>query len=131
VKNIELSNHESITKLNGNLNMADRLLRRHNARLYFMPAVDKYNSYSKYLIDNRYPASRFFEELRQLPKTYYFVDSKSILVRELDKGAVDVFYGDDTHWSWKGSEIIANSITFEGRKARLTEVDVKNTKATY
>ncbi len=105
-----LVNSASVSKLNQNLNKLNKLLERHNVKLYFMPAPDKYDMYSDYLVSNPYPRSVFFEKLRDLPKDYYFVDTKAILRRELEKGALDIYYNDDTHWTWKASKAITDTI---------------------
>lgn len=78
-----------------------------------MPAVDKYNLYSPYIVSNKYPQSIFFEYLETLPKNYVFINTKKILLEELKKGEKDIFYADDTHWSYKANDIIINDIEFK------------------
>jgi hypothetical protein len=103
---------EKIARLNDALNtLSDRLAVR-GMRLYFMPCVDKYNLYSRYIVNNRHPRSAFFEELAKLPKRYGYVDTKILLQEELAKGEKDVYYADDTHWSWKASEKVFRSVRF-------------------
>ena len=75
-----------------------------------MPSVDKYNLYSKYIQNNQYQQSRFFEILRPLKKEYNFIDTKMILTRMLDNNITDVYYSDDTHWSYKASKEIFNRV---------------------
>jgi hypothetical protein len=104
---------ESMQLLNDNFNRLAELLNKKGITLYFMPAADKYNVYRDHIIDNPYPQSVFFELLRKLPKTYIFVDTKAMLTEEVKKGEKDVYYADDTHWSWKGSKKIAESIKFD------------------
>jgi hypothetical protein len=50
--------------------------------------------------------------LRPLPRRYTLIDTKAILAEELRKGVKDVYYADDTHWSWKASEAIFKVVTF-------------------
>ena len=101
---------ESINKLNENLNDLATMLKDKGIKLYFMPAVDKFNLYSKYIVNNVYPKNTFFEHIRYMKKEYKFIDTKSILEREIDKGVKDIFYPDDTHWSYKASEAISKSL---------------------
>ena len=101
---------EKVNKLNENLNSLANVLEGKNIKLYFMPAVDKFNLYEKYLIDNKYGKSSFFELLRKMPKNYKLIDTKAILEKKVDKGVKDIFYADDTHWSYKASEAIADSL---------------------
>lgn len=105
-----VSNKQEISKLNNNLNKLQELLAKKNIQLYFMPAVDKYNLYSKFIIDNKYPESIFFELLRQKTKSYKLIDTKQILLAELEKNTKDVYYADDTHWSNRASEIIFSQV---------------------
>jgi len=113
IKSLPLSNFNNIKKLNDNLNKLSELLSSKGITLYFMPVVDKYNLYSKYIVNNPYPKSTFFEELRKLPKNYEFIDTKAILTQELEKGVKDLYYPDDTHWSYKASEAIFKKVKFE------------------
>jgi len=106
LKNISQSNNESVALLNSNLNRLQTILKNRNIKLYFMPAVDKYNLYSKYIPNNQYEKSTFFEMLRPLKKEYSFIDTKLILEEMLDNNISDVFYSDDTHWSYKASKEI-------------------------
>ncbi|MDY0120603.1 MAG: hypothetical protein RBR54_01565 [Sulfurimonas sp.] len=113
LKNISQSNDKSLNLLNNNLNKLQNILNEKNIELYFMPAVDKYNLYSKYIENNKYPKSKFFETLRPLKKEYNFIDTKKILEEMLDNNVSDVYYSDDTHWSWKASNKIFSKIKFQ------------------
>lgn len=110
LKNIPQSNDKSIALLNENLNKLQTILNKKNIRLYFMPAVDKYNLYSKYIQNNPYKQSTFFEMLRPLKKIYNFIDTKMILAKMLDRNISDVYYSDDTHWSYKASKEIFSQV---------------------
>ncbi len=110
VKNVNSSN---INKLNNNLNKLSYLLNEKKIKLIFMPVVDKYNLYSEYIIENqRYPKSKFFEELRMKNKNYIFIDTKKILKTLLYKGVKNVYLPDDSHWSNIGSSEVVNNIPF-------------------
>lgn len=109
---IPKSNTNSISLLNNNLNKLQTILNEKNITLYFMPAVDKYNLYSKYIKDNNYPKSNFFEMLRPLKKEYEFIDTKMILEDMLDNNISDVYFSDDTHWSNKASKEIFSKTRF-------------------
>ena len=104
---------DNINKVNKNLNSLAKKLSKKGIKLYFMPCPDKYTLYSKYIINNPYPESKFFEKLRPLPKKYILIDTKAILSNELEKGEKDIYYADDTHWSYKASEAIFNNVKFK------------------
>jgi len=106
--------HKNIPKnlkiVNDNLNKLDYKLKQQGIKLIFMPVVGKYDFYSAYIPNNKYPKDPFFDIFRKLKKKYIFIDTKSILSKELKKNKKDIFYADDTHWSYKASKIIAKNI---------------------
>jgi hypothetical protein len=113
VENAKLATDQNVALMNDNLNRMAALLAKKNIKLVFMPIVDKYDLYSDYIADNPYPKSAFFDKLRPLPKKYLFIDTKKILKEEVDKGVKDVFYPDESHWSWKSPEKIFSTVTFK------------------
>ncbi len=113
IRNLSRQTPQTMALLNDNLNRMSELLTTKGIKLYFMPAVDKYNLYSEYIVGNPYPPSRFFEELRVLPKRYQLIDTKAILLDASKNGEMDIYYPDDTHWSCKASELIFNQVSFE------------------
>ena len=113
IKHIGNSTKENIKKLNDNFNKLAVILKQKDIKLYFMPVVDKYNLYEPYISNNKYQKSTFFEYLRVLPKEYTLIDTKDILCKELNKGVKDLYYPDDTHWSYKASEAIFKKVKFE------------------
>ncbi|WP_321470549.1 hypothetical protein [Halarcobacter sp.] len=110
--NIYNASDENVNKLNKNFNTLAKILSKKGIKLFFMPAVDKYNLYSKFIIDNPYQNSVFFEKLRVLDKKYILIDTKAILLKELEKGTLDLYYPDDTHWSYKAPNIIFKNLKF-------------------
>ncbi|MCT7533863.1 hypothetical protein N5U22_10595 [Aliarcobacter cryaerophilus] len=110
---LKFETKENIELLNKNFNILANLLSQKNIKLIFMPAVDKYNLYSPYIISNSYAKSMFFEYLDTLQKDYIFINSKKILSEYLEKGEKDIFYVDDTHWSYKASNILINNESFK------------------
>jgi hypothetical protein len=112
IRNSSFSNKKTVASLNDNFNKVSDMLAAKGIKLYFMPVVDKYNLYGDFIIGNTYPKSCFFEELRPLPKKYTLIDTKEILLDSVRKGEKDVYYQDDTHWSWKASEKIFSTFRF-------------------
>jgi len=110
LKNLSQSNNKSMALLNANLNHLQEILKSKHIQLYFMPSVDKYNLYSKFINNNPYQKSNFFELLRPLKKEYNFIDTKMILEKMLDGNVSDLYYSDDTHWSYKASQEIFNQV---------------------
>lgn len=110
LKNIKRANFENISLLNSNLNLLQEILKEKSIKLFFLPAADKYNIYSKYIVNNKQPESSFFELLRETDKSYYLIDTKMILRKLSDRGVHDIYYSDDTHWSNKASAAISKSL---------------------
>lgn len=110
ISSMKFNSEENIKSINNNFNLLAKELKKENVELIFMPIVNKFNLYSEHLIDkNKYPRSNFFEEFRKLPKDYIFIDTKKILVKYLNKEK-DLFYIDDTHWSYKSSLMVSKDI---------------------
>jgi hypothetical protein len=99
--------------VNDNFNKLAKLLKPMGITLIFLPSVDKYDLYTKYIINNTHQKNLFFENMRKLKKDYVFVDTKKIL-RDYMKTHQDrdIFYPDDTHWSYKASDIITSDKVF-------------------
>ena len=114
---VMLANHrqKDVEAINMSLNLIADMLQRKGIRFYFMPVVDKSNLYRPYLVSKELPESSFFEKIRPLIKRYQFVDSKALLAGELSCGELDIFHYDDTHWTWKASQVIARQTVFSTR----------------
>jgi hypothetical protein len=113
LKNISQFTPEAVSNAHKNLNRLSKLLAAKNIKLYVMPIVDKYDLYYPYLANkSSYPQNPIFDYWRPLNKDYTFIDTKMILSQPLSRGQKDIFYADDTHWSYKASDIITNETTF-------------------
>lgn len=110
LKSINKNSMENITAVNDNLNKLAQKLKEKNIQLIFMPAVNKYDLYSSFIVNNKYPMDQFFDRIRTLQKDYIFIDTKDILLKQLDKGEKDIYYIDDTHWSYKSSDVVTDDI---------------------
>jgi hypothetical protein len=95
---------------NQNLNHLATLLNKQGIKLIFMPVVNKLDFYHPIIISKKYPKDPFFNIYRKLHKKYIFIDTKAILSKDLKNGVKDIFYDDDTHWSYKSSHAIARKI---------------------
>lgn len=106
------STPENIAKVNANLNRIAKMLKEKGIKLYFMPAVSKYDLYSDFIEDNPYHTDPLFPMLAALKKEYTLINTKEILLPLLKEGEKDVYHADDTHWSSKASEEIFRQIKF-------------------
>lgn len=110
VSTIDRNNAKTMTKLNNELNVISHLLMSKGVQLIVVPAVDKYDLYSSYIVDNPYKPNRFFDLFEGLEKDYLYLNTKSVLSQHLVANELDIYFADDTHWSPKGAEIIAKHI---------------------
>lgn len=93
----------------------DLLTQKANERgikLLMMMAVDKYDLYQDYIVDNPYPPKRVNEDVRQIlgdiPEVML---CKDCLLSLIERGEKDVFLFDNTHWSYKGSEAVGKELS--------------------
>ena len=112
IKDLHMNTKENIIKVNNNLNKISKLLAKKGIKFIFMPAVSKYDLYSKFIKDNPFPKDILFEILKSLPKDYILINTKKILSSLLENGEKDIFYADDTHWSYKASKEIIEKTNF-------------------
>jgi len=76
-----------------------------------MVAVDKYDLYQQHIVDNPYPAKTINEDIeRILGQSPHLFLTKHCLLPMVEKGEQDVFRFNDTHWSYKASEVIADEL---------------------
>jgi len=113
ILSIPYNTKDNIIRLNNNFNHLAKLLKEQNVTLIFMPNVDKYDLYYPYVQNNPYSQNHFFDYLRALPKEYVFIDTKQILEPLLQQGIKDLYYPDDTHWSYKAIEAIVQDKSFK------------------
>lgn len=108
--NLDHFNEASIKKINDNFNTLAQRLKELDILLVFMPAVDKYDLYSQAILDNPFPSNPLFDLLEKSEKKYLLINTKKILREALTQGEKDIFYADDTHWSFRASELIGLEI---------------------
>ena len=103
---------DKVAVINDNFNHLSDLLKANNIQLFFMVAVDKYDLYHDYILHNPYDTNPLFDLLRPSKKHYTFIDTKAILSTEIQNEQKDIFFADDTHWSYKASDAITSDSTF-------------------
>lgn len=81
--------------------------------IVFMLPVDKYDLYQDYIVNNPYSyPKRINEDVRELlgdiPEVML---SKDYLKPLIDKGEKDIFLFDNSHWSYKASEVVGKELS--------------------
>jgi hypothetical protein len=81
-----------------------------NIELITLISPDKYDLYYKYIKDNeKLIEPTFFSIYEGSEKRYINVNTYQILSKKIEKEK-DIYFYDDTHWSPKAAEIMANEI---------------------
>ena len=111
IKNISINNdNKNIIKLNNILNNLSERLSKKGMKLIVIPCPDKLDFYYEFISEkSKYTKPIFFDTYQNLPKKYFFINSKKILL-EKGKNMKDLYFFDDTHWSPKASNIIAKEL---------------------
>lgn len=97
------------SQINKNLNEMAEKLQVKGISLVVMINVDKMDLYYPYIVKPAdIPENNFMEEFSKQPKKYIYIDTKAILRKELSNGETDIYWQDDTHWSWKGQQKVVD-----------------------
>lgn len=99
-----------------NLQNAAALAKSHGSQLYFMPVADKIDLYHPWLSEAdkaRWGENPFIGELHAAAQTYTVIDTRAILRPLLEQGEPDIWWQDDTHWTWKAAEQISSALQKE------------------
>lgn len=110
IENIKYFNDKTLKRVNQKINDLSLKLEKLGIELIFVIAVNKYDLYYDFIINKNYPKDTFLERFDKLNKNYLYVNTKKILQPLLEKGEKDIFYADDTHWSYKANDIIAQQL---------------------
>lgn len=104
--------NDSLKAISSNqvINRINDLLQKKNIQLILLISPDKYDIYHPYIKDKQnYTKPMFFKNYARLNKEYLYINSFEILSTEIG-AQKDLYYYDDTHWSPKSANIIANEI---------------------
>ncbi len=111
---LPLATPEKVRLVNANFDRLADLLAARGIKLTFLSPADKYDLYRDLIVDNPYPAPRWFELMDPLPRRFAFVDTRAIMKPLIEAGVKDVYFADDTHWSWKATEVVTRAVRFDG-----------------
>ena len=111
ISKLSISNVASKTLHSINvLNQLNSLAIKKNIKLIVLISPDKYDLYYPYIENKaKLQAPEFFSTYNIHEKDYRDIDAFNILSKEI-MSTKDVYYYDDTHWSPKAANLIAESI---------------------
>ena len=85
--------------------------RQKGVRLLLLVCPDKYDIYQHHIVDNPYPPKTINEDFRRLAAdSLPIFFAKDVLLPHVDAGEIDLYYHDDTHWSYKSARYVADSL---------------------
>lgn len=89
-----------------NLYQLKELADKHQIRLIYLVAADKYDVYEPFIIN----APIHNPTLDNIPNEDWIVNSKTLLQNAAYLGVKDLYYINDTHWSPIGAEIVGKEV---------------------
>ena len=100
---------QNVKQINNNFNLLAKKLKTFGIELIFLVGADKYDIYYPYIKSSPFQENMFFSLIEPLEKEYIFIHTKEILQNLLKREIKDIYYSDDTHWSYKASATIMSS----------------------
>lgn len=83
-----------------------------NIHLMILICPDKYDIYQDYIVNNPYPKKTINEDFRRIVGNRQdIIIGKEILLPYINKEMTDMYYFDDTHWSFKSAKLIADTLS--------------------
>ena len=80
-------------------------------RLLFLVPVDKYDLYQDHIVDNPFPPKTVNDDIKRvLGHESNVIVSRDYLQPLVDRGEKDVYLFNDTHWSYKAAQTVADEI---------------------
>ena len=97
---------EEICNAADNLKTLFKYCEKSEVNLLYLIASDKYDCYEPWIVDNHKinPTLTYFSDIPNV------INSKPLLQSHVDKGVMDLFYVNDTHWSGKGASIVSEAL---------------------
>lgn len=94
-----------------NLLKLDQLCKSKNIKLIFCIVPDKYEVYQHLTDHSIYPEKKLGVQISNATDTLDFVVNPRIgIIKKIDAGEKDVYFPNDTHWSYKGASFAADMI---------------------
>lgn len=98
-----------IEKSKENLILLNKKFSDKGIKIIFLIAADKYDVYRPFMIEKTLPVDTTADDLSKV-REICVIDTKSMLQEMVRSGEKDVYQVNDTHWSHKASEAVAERI---------------------
>jgi hypothetical protein len=100
---------DNIPQAKENLRLLNKKFASKGIKLILLIAADKYDVYRPFAADDALPIDHTTEELSKMPDVCV-IDTKPMLQSMVRQGIKDVYLINDTHWSYKASNAIAQKL---------------------
>ena len=98
-------------KIETNVKMLFDKAEEKGLNLVILVCPDKYDVYQEFIINNPYEKKCLNEEFRQLlGDNENIVIGKELIMPYVHAGEKDMYYQDDTHWSFKSASVVAEEL---------------------
>ncbi|MEG1555791.1 MAG: hypothetical protein RR356_03610 [Bacteroidales bacterium] len=105
----ELTKNE-IEAAKQNLLKLHQLFESYHINMIYMVASDKYDLYRPYIVRNSFPSKEIMQSFEAFDSTCYYLNTQNILRPLLQQGIHDVYFANDSHWSYIASEKVAEKL---------------------
>ena len=110
IKTIHIAKSHYTTIKNTYQALLDKAREKHITLLLLVP-TDKYDLYQQYIVENPYSEKKTNEVVRSiLDNDEHLVLAKDVLQPMVDRGEQDVYLYNDTHWSYKAAQVVADEV---------------------
>ena len=113
-----LNDTQKIEKAKQNLTLLNKRFSEKGIKLIFLICADTYDVYRPFMKDETLPVDTTTDGLDKLPEVCV-INSKYILQKMVQNGEKDVYRINDTHWSYKASEVVAKKIAHDIDSLRI------------
>lgn len=118
--------------INDDLNVLSERLNRQGISLIFIPGISAYSMHYAYIRNPPTSRNPFFEIMRELNRTYEFVDVKAFADEKLANGTPDLSgVGDPAHWTWRFTWDLGDRIRFIPAGQISAPVDLHHREEEY
>ena len=94
-----------------NLILLNKKFSEKGIKLIFLIAADKYDVYRPFMTDDSLPIDTTTNELSNIPDVCV-INTKTMFQDMVKNGEKDVYMVNDTHWSYKASEAVAEKLIY-------------------
>jgi hypothetical protein len=109
--NFKQTKPEDIEKAKENLILLNKKFAEKGIKMIFLIASDKYDVYRPFMTDNSLPIDTTTNGLSNLSDVC-IINTKPMLQEMVRNGEKDVYMVNDTHWSYKASQKVAQKLAY-------------------